>query len=462
MQNVPKIVRERLQAATPAVNHPAADVLTAFAEKSLPGLERDIVLEHLAQCRECRDVLALALPATDVVETVATPARGGWLTWPALRWGFVAAGIVAIASLPILRYQRPAQTVASKQVSRYEDSATEAQTQPPAPAAGQPEQREQSQAIPHAVLDTDSGSKDLKLAEPKEMARADAPARVHVPQGFHGTVGITGGPVRNGPNAAFAWQQQGQSQSQQLFKPAAPAASGRRVAGLSTSAPVPPSSEAVQVQAQAPQLNTESTAVSSQPAEPTPWDSLASAKVDKAKPATATASPAGAAAPGPMTLRAESDLLRAYAVPLPRWTINSAGVLQRSFDQGNTWLDVDVNANPAVSANLVTLEAVGKTLRAKEEKDANHAFKKQAVPAPTFRAVAASGADVWAGGSGGVLYHSVDAGNHWTRIVPSSAGTILTTDIMGLEFSDTQHGKITTSTQEIWTTSDSGQTWQKQ
>ncbi len=63
MQNVPKIVRERLRAVTPAVNHPDADALTAFAEHSLPELERDVVLEHLARCGDCRDIVALALPA---------------------------------------------------------------------------------------------------------------------------------------------------------------------------------------------------------------------------------------------------------------------------------------------------------------------------------------------------------------------------------------------------------------
>src|SRR5579863_9045370 len=109
MENVPKIVRERLRAAMPAVNHPDADALTAFAEHSLPELERDVVLEHLARCGDCRDIVALALPATEPVETGASPSASRWLTWPALRWGFVAAGIVAIASIGILQYQRRSQ-----------------------------------------------------------------------------------------------------------------------------------------------------------------------------------------------------------------------------------------------------------------------------------------------------------------------------------------------------------------
>src|SRR5258706_11092359 len=106
MQTVPKIVHERLKAAVPAANHPDADVLTAFAERSLPDLERAVVLEHMARCGDCREIVALALPTMEPIETGGTrspspsisPSIRGWLTWPALRWGFVAAGVVAIAS----------------------------------------------------------------------------------------------------------------------------------------------------------------------------------------------------------------------------------------------------------------------------------------------------------------------------------------------------------------------------
>src|SRR5260370_12437755 len=103
MQNVPKIVRQRLKAATPAINHPDADVLTAFAECSLPELERAVVLEHMARCSDCRDIVALALPAMEPVETgvgrypspSTSPSIGGWLTLPALRLELTAAAVAA-------------------------------------------------------------------------------------------------------------------------------------------------------------------------------------------------------------------------------------------------------------------------------------------------------------------------------------------------------------------------------
>ena len=90
MQNVTKSVLKRLQVARPgAGSHPDADLLTAFAEQSLKERERALVVEHLASCSDCREVIVLALSET-ANEIVASRASAGvargWLTWPALRW----------------------------------------------------------------------------------------------------------------------------------------------------------------------------------------------------------------------------------------------------------------------------------------------------------------------------------------------------------------------------------------
>jgi len=39
---------------------------------------------------------------------------------------------------------------------------------------------------------------------------------------------------------------------------------------------------------------------------------------------------------------------------------------------------------------------------------------------------------------------------------------LLTGDISSIQFSDLEHGKVATSTGELWLTSDNGHTWQKQ
>lgn len=166
---------------------------------------------------------------------------------------------------------------------------------------------------------------------------------------------------------------------------------------------------------------------------------------------------------GPINGRNLSQL----STVVPRWTISATGRLQRSFDQGKTWQVVDVNANPAyffnADSSATSLQIADKASRAKvpKNKDSGKVAKQEA-GALTFRAVAATGSEVWAGGNGGALYHSADGGNHWNRIMPASTGTTLTGDIISLDFPDRQHGKVSTSTSEVWTTADGGQTWLKE
>jgi photosystem II stability/assembly factor-like uncharacterized protein len=138
----------------------------------------------------------------------------------------------------------------------------------------------------------------------------------------------------------------------------------------------------------------------------------------------------------------------------PTWTVNS-GRLQRSLDQGQTWQDVNVMASADTGASMEV--AIPSNKAGKTRKD-----KKAISTAPVFRAVAAYGADVWAGGTAASLYHSSDAGAHWARVVPASESATLSGDILSLEFADAQNGRISTSTGEVWTTADSGQSWKKQ
>src|ERR1700733_5261273 len=103
MQDLPKIVRSRLQ-APPATSHPDADVLTAFAERSLADSERAPVLQHLSYCGDCREIVALALPAPELTDMNISTAPGrDWFSWPILRWSLVAAGILAITSVGIMQ-----------------------------------------------------------------------------------------------------------------------------------------------------------------------------------------------------------------------------------------------------------------------------------------------------------------------------------------------------------------------
>jgi len=462
MQSVPNIVRERLKAASRAVDHtqvhPDANLLTALAERSLAESERAIVLEHLSHCDDCRDIVALALPAMAPVETATKSPAVAWLTWPALRWGLVTAGILAIAALGVVQYQRRTENTTSKLPSRYEISTKEAKNEPLAsPLPANAAKKVDKLSSPAAAASTNS--LDARNATGNKATRS-----LHA-EALPAPVLPAGSPPLGGPRMANQRQQQIVVQSQ-APAPAAPSPFAKRQAAgaLTADLKVPAVSETVEVQGQAAELDTESKNVVMLPIEseknkdqasapPAASEQTDSARVGKAKPAEPESYPGdvvayAVAAPASSSANGTSRLASAA----PRWSISSAGSLQRSFDGGTTWQIVDVNANPAYSASATSIQIVGKTSRAKARK----------VPSPVFRAVAATGTDVWAGGSGGALFHSLDAGDHWVRVTPTSSGAALADDIVSLEFTDMRHGKVSTSTAEVWTTTDAGETWQRQ
>ncbi|SRR5579872_2848819 len=480
MPNVPNIVRERLKAAEPTAGHPDADVLTAFMEQSLRSVERARVLDHLARCADCRDVVALALPATEDAGAVTLVPHHGWLTWPTLRWAFVAAGIMVIASFGVMRYRESAQP---EQLSRYAaqkvEVARESPASAPVSAAAGPETKPDKALVPPArsEADTKSGAAvepkqlvDTELASAQPATRQMDRLSSEQPSAndFHGSVA---GPIKrqisNGPNPPVQWQQQNaQLPPVRMIAPAAaPAATaGANTGNLSQTVTVEVAGAAKPVATEAQDHNSQAQLQASDSQERSAYSTVGKAKAP-VNIETASAAPVTDAAGQQELPRQDGNpngrnfVFATTPALLPRWTISANGSLQRSFDQGSTWQDVDVNANSALS--MTSLEAFAKTSRAKE-KDANKKALKAGAATPTFRVVTALGSEVWAGGSAGALYHSADAGSHWTRILPSAAGTNLSGDVVSLEFSDPQHGRITTSTPETWTTADEGQTWQKQ
>ena len=467
MQNVPNIVRGRLKVSSQPVHHLGADMLTAFAERSLPTLERDIVLEHLSQCAECREIVALALPEQESPLTVASPSRG-WLTWPTLRWGFAAAGIAVIVSFGVLRYQRQSNTaIATNRVPPPTVSDAEPENKPvpavsvPAASLGQ-----DSSAL-NATLATSEVSPSEVPASKKALPRANESAYQKLP--------ITGrafGQLAHGPKMTANQLQQNANSFQAQVVPLSPPAplSKQRLDDALRSAQAAPSAAPVQVQTEADkaesakndapkslqQLVIHNEELSQQ------TSAYGTAELKRAKPAEQD-SMSGLApkAPG----RSQTTVAEARGskiLPIPRWSIDSAGSLQRSYDQGSTWQEVRVH-DVAVSGGRVD-EVAFSAARAKSKdtsSDAQFDAKKEAVPA-AFRAVAANGNAVWAGASGGLLFHSLDAGSSWSRVVPSVSGSSLTGDVVAIEFADSQHGKVSTSTSEVWVTADGGQTWKKQ
>lgn len=479
MQDVPKIVTKRLRAAVPVVNHPDADVLTAFSERSLPEQERATVLEHLAFCGDCREIVALALPTPEVTQMVIRPASSGWLSWPALRWGFVALGVFAIASLVVVQYRKASVHPSSTaQVSLAEGPVKEAKNVAPPPAASPSASDQEKATIPSAPVPANVPAPKAKLTAnaPAEFDRLETYTRLDgaQPLAKKGAGAIAdkaaGGPLQlsHGPRVQYqnALNQNAQANSNGLQNnsfhgqestpsPFAKQAPNTWVDANASAAPAVPPVEAqgqtaqLEVEGRNPQpLQLESKNLPLKPTEGGQGQTVERAKeadivVGMSRSKVPASSPA---VPGAFT--------GALSAPNASWTI-AAGGLQRSLDQGKTWQNVDVSAPPGAAANYALAAVRASTTDARKD------LKQNATP-PVFRAVAANGPNVWAGGSSGLLYHSSDSGAHWTRIVPSSGASVLTGDIVSLDFPDTQRGKVTTSTPEVWVTSDGGQTWQKQ
>ena len=278
------------------------------------------------------------------------------------------------------------------------------------------------------------------------MARSSSPPTPHLPQR---------GAQAGGPFAAtspYNYKMQAQWQQKQQQGPTA----RQQNAGLAASLKVPSATQTVEVSGAAPPL---ATPQSSPPdTEASNVGALSYGQRSENQPQSMFDNTQGLVRAKPAV-----NVANGAALAIPRWAINNAGVLQRSFDQGTSWQDVNVTANlvPSGTGHIQRAFAV-RVEEKKENQKANKDIPSPPVSTPIFRAVAATEADVWAGGSSAVLYHSLDAGNHWTQVLPSAAGAILTGDVVRIEFSDAQHGKVTTSTAEIWITSDDGLTWQKQ
>jgi hypothetical protein len=495
MPELPNIVRERLKVSRPTADHLDADVLTAFAERALPKSERAVVVEHLARCHDCRDVLALALPATVTAETasVPLPVRGGWLRAPLLRWGVVAAGFAVLAVAGLLQYQRGhvAQTFiagqrtktvtleeTNAQANRTEESAKLAPGVPgalagSANAAGTNAGRVNAGSADVNGFVAGSTNERLAVALPKsENAEPPAPAGRNVAAGLplHGSASrgaaVTssyGGPLNQPP----------------LYKQTAPSSASK----VETQSQLVAANTADQAASQPFQYEAKDQKKDQRQAPGVDGRAFMDVTVDKAKAPETTTVEVSTAAP---LLETDTAAPTSPSIPLAlRWGISASGGLLRSFDQGRTWTSVDVNASFPVAGQMAMVvpqsqkypQAAQDTsqLQAQSQiqsqSEGKAPGKSRAVSAqraaasagsiPVFRAISAAGLEVWAGGSAGVLYHSANGGEQWTRVVPSVSGIMLTGDITGIAFSDPQHGQITTSTQELWTTSDAGQTWQK-
>ncbi|HET9406932.1 MAG TPA: hypothetical protein VFO39_06805 [Candidatus Sulfotelmatobacter sp.] len=454
MVQIPQIVRERLKAAQTPSPHLDADVLAAFSERSLGKSERDAVMAHLARCAECRDVVALALPPSETEVQPAFPAFSrGWFTWPAFRWGMVAAAAVVAAVALSLRHsgQKEIVAVAPAPTDKLAYKAAADKVVPAAPAAQMQREAKRAEApkfdFRKQIVAKAKPAPESFLAVPPGEPR-DAETRTAGRAG-----GIAGGTVAFDSAQAKTVNGLETSSSAQpvelsnrapvsLDKPAAPS--------------LPASSETVTVESEAPVIATNQLQDMPLQGRVDQQDrkQLAMENTDVTRAKAAPEAAGGGAAISAARMRRQSGL---------HWMISSTGVLQHSPDGGRTWNDVNVLAPSAYTATMAEIGGLSKLEKASAAKSAKKDRKELPPSSPNlvFRSVVAVDSNVWAGANDGMLFHSIDAGVHWTRVVPLDSGVALTGDVVSIEFADLQNGRIATSSLETWVTADGGQSWQK-
>jgi Putative zinc-finger len=457
MTEVPKIVYDRLRAAGPESDlaaqstpglgrpeppHPNADLLTAFAEQALSATERDVVLEHLALCGDCREVVALALPDagmaavpavanSDAGRAAAAKSQPNWLSsprlaWPGLRWAALAAGIAVAASLVLLHPGKLNQATPP--------SASPVVVHTTLPAAS-PQIASPTVASSPIASSPMTLSSTIRSSVPAEAGPAKTDVARTTPE-LRLSKKLKAGQA--GPTIT-------QEQSGMLLADNRAGVSrvDRPVAAAAASAPAvePPQSaprsvtETVEVTAASGAMETESSSLNGAVARN---DAPA---IEKAKPALQdevivaprkTGAAAGAAS---AQLQGRNVMSVVNLPPSPNQTLApsvtwviTAGVLQRSLDGGHSWQNA---------------------------LHADHPLLCYASHVP----------DLWTGGQAATLFHSVDNGVTWLQVQPSSNGHLLSSDITRIDLREMEGGPaqilVSTNSNEVWSSGDGGKTWQK-
>ena len=362
MADVSKLARNRLAQAPVAGPHPDADLLTGFAERTLPRREYDGVMAHLATCAECREVVALAAPEVVAAQPVVAPAPGKpkWLPWPVMRWGAVTAAVALVAVAVILESPKH-QSTEQKMAELTRQREDKAFAPVPAGTLRAPAGKAEVAAEPQKAASDKSEAQPRRNAEvaktKEEEKQADA---VAVAQG------------------AEASKTRKRDEGAALDSLAAAHSANAPVA-----APPPPTSGLKDQKVPA----TVEVAAQAAPAEASNENTVSTAKLarSEAKPASkkpsstdyeydttngyVTGGSAGALAPAPAQVRPAAF----------RWTVTSDGRVQRSPD-GRNWYFVQI---------------------AKDTR---------------FRALTSDGPKVCAGGNNAALYYSADAGDSWRKL----------------------------------------------
>ena len=272
-QEIPKPLRNALARQAVGDVHPSPDVLTSFVERTLAPVESEVVVHHLAQCAECREIVFLASAAAenevlDEKELVAAAATSHVAAMPArvvargsaatkvdksqrrltsrMRWAIsIAAAALVVAGGIVLRFSRassghnaaPITVASNRAVPAIPETTTPALTAPNSQQAAKPSVPEtQAKAAPHGT----TAAHAPKVPAPSTVAR-NAPAEstlaskatpAAAPAGAPSTPAVIGGAASFAIPAAPTQNSFAESESSQTVQQTAPLAFGKTRTGI--------------------------------------------------------------------------------------------------------------------------------------------------------------------------------------------------------------------------------------
>jgi hypothetical protein len=397
-------LRQSLQAG--GADCPGADILAAYADRSLSDTETARWESHFSTCARCQQVLAALavseIESLPVSETQAVEARGErirtmphcYLSW---RWLAPAAAVAAALALWIAMRPTPpfmpAPTKAPEELARNvpppapgATSKEAAKTEVPSLAARAESSRAKARPAPFAR--SSESALEQKPAAGAGLAGREAKAMSTNAAGE--TVSALGAPARPGETPAAAGAAVAPQASQRTEGKLAQAQPG--LAGPAAPAPAPLESKAKEPSEKA-------------------GDSqgVAAARALRTQPADKLRR---------MIALEPAQVLIASPRPSVLWRVGSAGKIERSRDAGHTWQAQVSN----VEVDLVAGSAPSETV-------------------------------CWVVGRAGTILRTTD-GEHWEKVSSPARA-----DWVGVEAQDALNATVFAGKNQRYSTTDGGRNW---
>lgn len=500
-----------------AGKHPSADMLSSFAEQSLPGTERQQVLAHLGECAECREILFLAQPDHPELQPSLSykPRFWGGL---AFRWAAVAASVIVVAGGVFLTRSefsneqheasglnahgtQPHAKISPADQAPAPDLLPDTANQAKAPTAparesvrdrlasntattGHPKEKHMTAQMQPQLRFDNSDEVQVATGAPSvesDFSKSSAPAFVQN-QAAAAPAGLVAGLDRDAAKSKDSGLVSGAAtlsnasaiSGSGVLKGVVVDPTGSVIPDAKVTVSGPAGAETVLTnQAGRFELNGLAKGIYDVKAQAFGFKvmettdlAILDSKTPELRLKLEIAPSAGAfvvdSSPEPEKSELSAALIPAEVVPNDGSGVNSerGGKHATETRAKRSQMKVASMANVQLPQPQWRIAAGGNLQRSN---DSGNTWQIVSVESKTgFLAVSSSGSEVWAGGKAGSLYHSSDSGQTWNQVKPSTGDETLQVDIVSINFSDPQNGAVKTSNGETWQTSDRGQTWRKQ